>query len=94
MPFTCAALATTFKGFELTNDEKKMVSGLGDQVAMQYAPTLGPHGALIALSMAIMALAGTKFVAYSDWKREQKKEREDKYPRGVTRSETGTAATV
>lgn len=89
MPFMVTAALTGFKGFELDEAEKKAVSPLTNAVLIQYAPNMGPHGALISLSIVLCALVGTKAMAYASWKEENRKlrERERSYPRSAAPAE-------
>jgi len=72
MPFAMAAAKTGFAGFALKKDESDPLVPMADMVMVKWLPTIGPYGVEMMFCGSILALAGVKYMAYLDFKKEQK----------------------
>lgn len=70
MPFAMLAAKTGFSGFALTKDESDPLVPMADMLMGKWLPTIGPYGIEMMFCGSIVALAGVKYMAYLDFKKE------------------------
>jgi hypothetical protein len=71
-PFRLAKLKTGFKGWELADDDADEIVPALRAVIDQYSGAIdSPHAAAYALAGSILILAGTKYIAFMEWKKDQ-----------------------
>ena len=71
-PFRLAKLKTGFKGWELSDDDADEIVPALRAVIDQYSGAIdSPHAAAYALAGSILILAGTKYIAFMEWKKDQ-----------------------
>lgn len=77
MPFAMAAAKTGFHGFALAKDESDPLVPMADMLMGKWLPTIGPYGIELMFCGSIVSLAGVKYMAYIDHKKEiARKERD------------------
>ena len=78
LPFSIAAMQTGFEGFYLNEQEADAIVPSLHEVLKIYAPQVkGEHVAVISLSMAVLSVGLTKYLAYSHYKAEMRKQRQE-----------------
>lgn len=76
MPFAMAASKTGFAGFALSKEESDPLVPMADMLMGKWLPTIGPYGIELMFIGSIVSLAGVKYMAFLDFKKErEKKER-------------------
>lgn len=71
-PFRLAKLKTGFQGWELDDEDADEIVPALRAVIDQYSGNIdSPHAAAYALAGSILILAGTKYIAFMEWKKDQ-----------------------
>lgn len=74
MPFEIAAIRTGYEGWRLDEAETNLLAMQVDAIAKEYMPQLsGRWASLVALSLSVAMISGTRFLSYSAWKKEHEK---------------------
>lgn len=71
LPFAVAAVQTEFSGFALSKEEAEPLVPMADMLIVKYVPNLGPYSIELLFIGSLAMLAGTKYMAYMDWKKER-----------------------
>jgi len=72
LPFAVAAAKTKFAGFALEKEEAEPLVPMADHLIVKYLPNLGPNSVEFMFCGSLLALAAVKYIAYQDFKKENK----------------------